>query len=760
MFFVNLCRQRKIEISTLKLRTILFVVLLFIGTVPFAVYEAVPNIKAFEKEINDVSERHLILARNIGLALERYDQDIKVTFKSLVLNMIEDKNMSNTKELWNSLGFRHICIANASTGFIVKKKGNTQFPCPVTIPENRFRFFLKWASTKQVMFTPVRAGPDGVPLLYLVWRVDGNLAIGAINTDYIVGLGKSISFGKRGHAAIVDNIGNVIAHPLPNWRKKMRSLAKIDPVKRMLKKETGVSTFYSPALKADMIAGFTWVKGANWGVMVPQPVAELKLRARKSQERAIGVLLSAVALAVFISWYLAGYLAKPILNASNTAKKFVDGDHAARVPIIGVRMPKELKELSESYNFLADDVARAYNRLSEIAISVSSGGGREIYSSLVRGISRILKIDYVCYAEFDCDDKSKLKTVAFYADGVLQENFDFTISDLPDVIDVIEDPCVFEVATGTLFKNISQFNNSGVTHHISLPITVPSQGTIGLIILLNRRPVSSIHAVMSSLYIFANRFATEWQRLSLEKNTMNALVTAEQANKAKSEFLTNMSHELRTPLNAILGFAQMLQMAAKPTLSKTQLDYVEDIITAGTHLLKLVNDILDLAKIESDQVIFKKENVHINESVSDCLSLVRPLGDVQNITINNLFSDHAAIYLYTDPLRFKQVLINLLSNAVKYNITNGKVSVEGHKTETGYFKLIISDTGIGIPDDGKTDIFEIFNRFGSGWTSNPEGTGIGLAVSKLLIEHMDGRIGYISEPGVGSQFWVELPLPI
>jgi len=743
----------------LNLRTILFVVLLFIGVVPFAVYEAVPNIKAFEKEIKDVSERHLVLARNIGLALERYNQDIKVTFKSLVLNMIEDKNVSNTKELRSILGLRHICVANASSGLIVKKLGNNQFPCPVKVPDNRFRFFLKWADTKRVMFTPVKAGPDGTPLLYLVWQVGGNLAIGAVNTDYIVGLGKSISFGKRGHAAIVDNIGNVIAHPLASWRQKMKSLAKIDPVKRMLNKETGVSTFYSPALKADMIAGFTWVKGANWGVMVPQPVVELKLRARKSQERAIGVLLSAVALAVFISWFLAGYLVKPILNVANTAKKFVDGDHAARVPITDVRMPKELKQLSVRYNFLADDVAQAYNRLSEIAISVSSGGGRELYSSLVRGISRILKSDYVFYAEFECEDKFQLKSCAFFKDGVSQENFDFTISDLPDVIDVKVDPCVFEAATGELFKNVSLFNNSGVIHYISLPVIVPIKGTVGLIVLLNRRPVSSIHVVMSSLYIFANRFATEWQRQSLEKNNMQALVSAEQANKAKSEFLTSMSHELRTPLNAILGFAQLLQMGTKPALSKDQFNYVGDIITGGTHLLKLVNDILDLAKIESDQVLLKKDDVNINECISDCVSLVRPLGDVQNIVINNLFSDHAAIHLYTDPLRLKQVLINLLSNAVKYNKINGKVTIEGHQTENGYFKLTIVDTGIGIPDDGKTDVFEIFHRFGSGWVTNPEGTGIGLAVSKLLIEHMDGRIGYISEPGVGSQFWIELPLP-
>jgi len=124
----------------LNLRTILFVVLLFIGVVPFAVYEAVPNIKAFEKEIKDVSERHLVLARNIGLALERYNQDIKVTFKSLVLNMIEDKNVSNTKELRSILGLRHICVANASSGLIVKKLGNNQFPCPVKVPDNRFVF--------------------------------------------------------------------------------------------------------------------------------------------------------------------------------------------------------------------------------------------------------------------------------------------------------------------------------------------------------------------------------------------------------------------------------------------------------------------------------------------------------------------------------------------------------------------------------------------------------------------------------------------
>jgi len=336
--------------------------------VPTVLFEAVPHSGAFEKEVADVSERHLLLARNIGLTLERYSVDLKAAFKSLVLNIISGNKLTNTREFLAGLNFRHICVATLKDGKVVDALNEEVVPCPDRIPNARFKYFLEVATPENVAFTPVLAGPKGQPLLYIVWIVGDKLAVGAVYTDYIVGLGKSISFGERGHAAIVDHTGKIIAHPQPKWRQEMKDISKVSAVKRMLNKESGVETFYSPALKDDMIAGFTWVKGAGWGVMIPQPLSELKLRADESQRHAVGGLVLGVLLAVLLSWLMAGYLTTPVLKVVEAAKRFTSGDRDVRVPKSQSSLPREIIELTETMNSMVDAVEQSERNLRDALV--------------------------------------------------------------------------------------------------------------------------------------------------------------------------------------------------------------------------------------------------------------------------------------------------------------------------------------------------------------------------------------------------------
>ncbi|NQU57752.1 MAG: bacteriohemerythrin [Rhodospirillales bacterium] len=233
---------------------------------------------------------------------------------------------------------------------------------------------------------------------------------------------------------------------------------------------------------------------------------------------------------------------------------------------------------------------------------------------------------------------------------------------------------------------------------------------------------------------------------------------AESASKAKSEFLASMSHEFRTPMNAILGFAQMLQYNPKEPLTDTQGSNIDNIIQGGQHLLELINEILDLAQVESDHFRLNLKDVTANKLVANCLSLTTSLAESRGITIVDHFSDAPEVLLYTDPLRFKQILINLLSNAVKYNRKGGMVSVEGQVTDDDFLRLSVTDSGIGISKEDSPNIFLRFQRIKSDRTKPREGTGIGLTVSNILVNRMAGRIGFDSEVGVGSTFWVELPL--
>lgn len=229
--------------------------------------------------------------------------------------------------------------------------------------------------------------------------------------------------------------------------------------------------------------------------------------------------------------------------------------------------------------------------------------------------------------------------------------------------------------------------------------------------------------------------------------------TAERANQAKSEFLSSMSHELRTPLNAILGFAQILEL--EENLSQDQKHSANMIYRAGGHLLSLINEILELARIESGQVELNMENVSISGVLDECKVLIEPLARSRGITLDLVPSQCSNLVLKTDHIRFKQVLLNLVSNAVKYNRDNGFVGVSCTTTDSNFVRISITDTGPGIAEDKINNLFQPFNRLGAEF-GETEGTGIGLVISKQLVELMEGNIGVESTSGKGTTFWVEL----
>ena len=228
---------------------------------------------------------------------------------------------------------------------------------------------------------------------------------------------------------------------------------------------------------------------------------------------------------------------------------------------------------------------------------------------------------------------------------------------------------------------------------------------------------------------------------------------AESASRAKSEFLARMSHELRTPLNSIIGFSQLLELEG---LDPRQSEHVAYVLKAGGHLLELINEVLELAKIEAGQTTLSPEPVALADTVRDALALVAPLAAEHDVALE-INTDGLADdgHVHADRQRLEQVLLNVLSNAIKYNRAGGRVDVSFAVTETGRVRTTIADTGIGIQPDQLAKLFEPFERLGAEPTEI-EGTGLGLALSKGLIEAMGGTIEVDSDPGTGTTVTIEL----
>jgi signal transduction histidine kinase/ActR/RegA family two-component response regulator len=232
-----------------------------------------------------------------------------------------------------------------------------------------------------------------------------------------------------------------------------------------------------------------------------------------------------------------------------------------------------------------------------------------------------------------------------------------------------------------------------------------------------------------------------------------AIEEARNANQAKSAFLSSMSHELRTPLNAILGFAQILAADNMPTTPEQKKEFSGHILKSGRHLLTLINEILDLAKVEAGALTLSMEPVGLAEVLAECRSMIEPLAAARGIRVQ--FPENAAALVQADRTRLKQVLLNLLSNAVKYNREGGTVSVECAAHAPHRLRLSVVDTGMGLRPEQVAALFQPFNRLGQE-NGTQEGTGIGLVFTKRLVELMKGEIGAASTPGVGSTFWIEL----
>lgn len=265
---------------------------------------------------------------------------------------------------------------------------------------------------------------------------------------------------------------------------------------------------------------------------------------------------------------------------------------------------------------------------------------------------------------------------------------------------------------------------------------------------MERDPQSGLAVMLAGTHVDIDKLK------KVQEDLRQAIVKTQAASRAKSRFISSISHELRTPLNAIQGFAQLMRME-RPASGEEGPDYLDEILTASEHLNQLVGDILEWSSVQADKAWVELGPVTVHNLLNECAELVRVEVDKQGLTLNLDLPD-AALQVIADPRRLRQVMLNLLSNAIKYNQPAGQITLS-YQVAAGHVRLLVEDTGLGISPELQDQVFEPFERAGRENTAI-QGAGLGLALCQQFATLMNGRMGLHSEPGIGSSFWIELPL--
>ncbi len=588
----------------LRLHHLLFIAFTLIAGVPIAVLALWESNTSFQNELDSVRERHLLVARNLTTTMSRYVRDVEAAFELIFDARSIETPVPGLVELLTSLNVVHVCIVGPHGHVQATLPGLPTSDPGLSLPPLMAELrSLAAAAHGGIVFSRLYHDPAGAPVFYVVKSLpDGRMGVGVLSTAYLVSLQQAIAFGDRGHAVLVDSRGQVIAHPFKDWIAASKDISGVPVVAAMMRGETGVGQFYSPAFNGNMIAGYAVVPETGWGVMVPQPIAELRRRAEQVNEMATVIAVVSFASAALLAWLLALYLARPVRSVAMTAEEVLAGSDVAEAPEFRGLVPQEIRRLGAAFNTMLEGLRR---RASE---------------------------------------------------------------------------------------------------------------------------------------------------------TQAALRQAETSNAAKSQFLANMSHEIRTPLNGIVGMVELMQLT---DMSPAQRRYVDTANQSSQSLLRLVDDILDLSKIEVGRLELESAPFHVPTLIHDARVLFADQARAKGLSLVTSVPDTANLMVIGDSHRLLQVLTNLLSNAIKFTSEGGVTLMCSAEHDAGAavrLRFQVSDTGIGIPPGKQDTIFEAFTQGDNSMTRRYGGTGLGLSIARQLIHMMDGSIGVDSTVNMGSTFWFTVTL--
>jgi signal transduction histidine kinase len=636
------------------------------------------------------------------------------------------------------------------------------------------------AQAGKTYLSPVYFRKDTEPYMTIAvpaLREPAEVTVAEVNLKFIWEVISQVRVGRKGVAYLVDARGQLIAHPDISTVLQKTDLSSLVQVKAALNGKTDHVMRARDARGEEALIAYASIAPMGWHVFVEQPLAEALAPLYGSLRHTGLLLLAGLVLAVAVSLFLARHMVRPIRAIQDGAARIAAGDLDQR---IDVRTGDELEALAAEFNNMAKQLTESYaslerkveERTHDLTESLEQQTATsEVLKTISRSsfdLNRVLQELMKCVVKLVRADAGALYLGRPSGTYELQAAHS-TNAELQHFINTnarrIKPESTSATARAVEQRHAAQIHDikeepgyrwPDAPFRTALAVPILREGTsIGIIGVLKVVKQPFTENQIALVTTFADQAGIAIENVRLFNEIQNKSAELELANRHKSEFLANVSHELRTPLNAIIGFSEVLRERMFGELNEKQAEYLEDIHSSGKHLLSLINDILNLSKIEAGRMDLELATFDLREALQQSLSLVRERANRIGVTLR-LDVDPQIGEWVADERKFKQIMLNLLSNAVKFTPERGTVTVRARRTNE-QVEIAVEDTGVGIAPGHLQLIFEEFRQVGADYIRKAEGTGLGLALARKFVELHGGTITVQSELGKGSTFTITLP---
>jgi signal transduction histidine kinase/CheY-like chemotaxis protein len=646
------------------------------------------------------------------------------------------------------------------------------------------------ARAKRTYFGPVYFRNDSEPYMTIAVASGERAAevtSADVNLKAIWDVVSRITIGRRGYAYVVDRAGHLIAHPDVSVVLQKRDLADLAQVKmaRAERRSSGDETVVLAATGLDgteVLTSHAAIPSLDWTVFVEQPLAEALAPVQDTIVRSVLILALGLIASVIASILLARHMVAPIRTLQAGAARIGAGELGHRI-VLGTN--DELEALGDEFNRAAGKLEESYTRLEEkveartrelaqsieelqalgeVSQAVSSTLDLQtVLVTIVNHARRLSKADAgTIYTVDESTGRYEPRANCGLGEELVASLHDARIGAADTVVGQAAASRhavqVADVEAAPMAINVKTLlRDAGFRALLAVPL-LHGEKAVGALVVRRFAAGEFSPSVVKLLETFASQSVVAIRNARLFQEIQDKGRELEVASQHKSQFLANMSHELRTPLNAIIGVSEMLLEDARDLGSSDQVEPLERVLRAGRHLLTLINEVLDLSKIEAGKMELELETFQIAPLVQDVATTVRPMAD-KNVSRLEVQCAGALGTMHADQTRIRQALLNLASNAVKFTERGVVTIAAAREVEGGREEIVfrVTDTGIGMTPEQTAKLFQDFTQADSSTTRKYGGTGLGLAISRRFCRMMGGDITVESAPGRGSTFTVRLP---